>query len=457
MAEIELGVLPSESSIEDQPLARSWIAARWVRLGAVLVVLLGTMAAAGAAPAPLAAATIAARLGATVVTGLDRLFVVDPVDTTAEPRQQLAAFRLPDGAPLWRVRMPVLGPLGGSALVGHTLVLTSDWGSVAPRQTVAVDAVTGAVAWRRTASLDTVTASGDMLLWTPELPDNLPGVNETGPDYLPAGTLQAVAPGSGQARWSASLPAGTMRTYGEPANPIPAEQSAPHRPGLMVTRLPSGLTEVRDLASGAVVVRSADLTPVDPDGGGRWPLRVFDDLLLARDSQRSVGGYGLDRLDQRWTIEWEVDQDLWPMPCGDALCLFRPQGGVRMLELTTGRVRWEDPRWVSLLPVGAYLVTNGVSQSSAVAELIVLDPATGRRLGGLGSWNVIGFAGGGTRLTGVRFGPDGRTLVAELDPALRSARVLAVVSDVSGDCQSGAGLLICRRLNGEIGVWRLPA
>jgi hypothetical protein len=140
-----------------------------------------------------------------------------------------------------------------------------------------------------------------------------------------------------------------------------------------------------------------------------------------------------------------------------------------VLDRDTGAIRWSDPRWGSLLPVGPYLLGSNEARPMLAAGLSVLDPATGRVLGELGSWQVLGRSpddatrpgdgqpAGDTRLTGVRINSDGRAWVADLDPAAGTARPLAVLHDVSGDCQATDGLLVCRRLTGAIGVWHLPA
>lgn len=460
MAEIELGERLVEPAVVDRPLGRCWLTARWLRLGVVLAMLFATMTAAGTRPMPLTQVTIPARLGALVVTGVDRIFVIDPVDTTMEPRQQVSAFRLPDGAPLWRVRMPVSGPLGGHTLIGDTLVLTSDWGSVAPRRTVGVDIATGAVSWSRTGSFEAATASGDVLLWIPDADiahPGTPGWNDSpgGWGFLPPGTLQAVAPHSGAVRWSAALPGGVVRSYGGQIDEFPAGWSVAPLPQVAVTPVPSGRIETRDLATGQVV-RSAELPRLPAVGSGQWPPQVVGDLLLVPDGRQSVTAYGLDRFDRRWTMQWDVDREPWPVQCGRMLCVFRPQGGVRMLDRDSGAIRWTDPRWSNLLPVGSYLIASNEARPLLAAELAVLDPATGRVLGDLGAWQVVGRSAGTTRLTGVRTGPDGRTRVADLDPASMSARVLAVLPDISGDCRSADGLLVCRRLSGALGIWRLP-
>ncbi|MFI6759659.1 PQQ-binding-like beta-propeller repeat protein [Micromonospora sp. NPDC050417] len=469
MGQIELGDRWTEPTVEDRPLARSWLAARSVRLGVLLALLLATMGAAGTGPARISEVTIPARLGTSVVTGVDRLFLIDPVDPAAESRQQVSAYRLPGGEPLWRVRMPVPGPLGGYTLIGDTLVLTSDWGSVAPRRTVGVDTATGAISWLRTASFDAVSAHGDVLLWTPDADTTGAGVpdGEEIPDgfgmWTP-GTLEAIAPDSGAVRWSVELPAGAVHDYTATTDEAAGWFDGP-LPDRAMIGLPGGRIEVRDLDSGQVV-RSAELPAPGAGGVGSWPPGAVGDLLLRPEGARSLTAYGLERFERRWTIDWDTDRDPWPQPCGAVLCAFRPNGGVRVLDPDTGAVRWSDDRWSVLHSVGPYLIGSDEARQQPAPGLSVLDPGTGRVLGDLGAWQVLGSLTdgaapadgwtGGPRLIGFRTGQDGRALVAAVDLATVSTRPLAVLSGISGDCRYAHAVLICRRLDATIGVWRLP-
>jgi hypothetical protein len=90
---------------------------------------------------------VPARLGATIFTAGGRLFVADPVVYAAAYTPYLAAFRLPDAEPLWRVPLPLPGPVARSAVLGETLVLASDQGSVATPETVTGSPHTGWTSW----------------------------------------------------------------------------------------------------------------------------------------------------------------------------------------------------------------------------------------------------------------------------------------------------------------------
>jgi hypothetical protein len=44
---------------------------------------------------------------------------------------------------------------------------------------------------------------------------------------------------------------------------------------------------------------------------------------------------------------------------------------------------------------------------------------------------------------------------ASLDPATLAVRVLGAAERVSGDCQTTAEVLVCRRLDASVGIWQL--
>nr|MDT0656985.1 hypothetical protein [Micromonospora sp. DSM 115978] len=425
--------------------ARSW-------LGAALGTLLVMAVADAPLPGPPAESAVPARLGAVTFAAEGRLFVADPrVDATPSDRW-LAAFRLPDAAPLWRIPMPLAGPLGTALVVDRTLVLTVDWSSVVGRETVGVDVGTGRVRWWREATLEGVTAGGDLLLWTApwtaSVTDN------------PAGTLRAVEPTDARARWTLPLPAGALHSYryqrgpaGDPgeADRV-ADRSGPVRAEALVVSSRRGRVEIRDLSAGRVV-RAADLPPRGPPGDRLLP-RVAGDLLLVDDGLRTVTAYGLDRLDRRWQMTVDLGREFGPSPCGAGLCLYGRHGGVRVADPATGRTRWTDSRWDTLVRVGDGLLASRLDRSGP-ARLAVLDPATGEVRGELGAWQVVRTSAEPGRLTGVRVGADGTAWVADLDPVTVTARLRERLSGVSGGCEAGADVLICRRLDGSIGLWQV--
>ena len=59
-------------------------------------------------------------------------------------------------------------------------------------------------------------------------------------------------------------------------------------------------------------------------------------------------------------------------------------------------------------------------------------------------------------MIGVRQHPgDDVVWFASLNPATLAVRVLGSAERVSGDCQITPNLLICRRLDASVGIWKL--
>lgn len=445
MATIELGEISASPPVEPERHApRQRPPSRGLRVGVLLLLSLLTMAGAAVAPGPLPEAGVPARLGAGVFTGGDRLIVADPVNIR-ENQQWLTAYRLSDGTRLWRVPMPLRGNAGPWTVVDGTLLMGAEWGAVIPSETVALDLATGAERWRRLAWLDGVTPAGEALLWTRRLGDWTQGEERPG-------TLRAVSLATGSERWSVPLPAGTVRAYEHDTGW--SARRGDGRLRQLVTALPSGEVQVRDLDSGRVV-RAARIPGPET---GRRNIEVAAGLVLNHAGRDGVTAYALESLTPLWTLTRATNpREYGPLPCANLLCIYGETGGVRALDPRTGRVLWtEQRRWGTLLAADDRLIAvDGQASRAHPRSLMVVDPATGAVLRDLGVWNVLGPAPGGGLLA-VRPGPQERTWVARLDPETGTYRLLDRLRDVSGDCQTGSGVLHCRRMNGSIGIWRLP-
>ncbi|MEQ4303227.1 PQQ-binding-like beta-propeller repeat protein [Plantactinospora sp. B6F1] len=409
-------------------------------LAAVLAGVLGTVAAGDPVPRPWPETVLPTRLGSFVYAERDRMFVVES-DRPGRGGPELTAYRLPAAEPEWRVTLPA-DDVANLQMVGEHLLLARyprPASGRAPGLTV-LDPSTGAVAWDREASLMTVSSGGDLLLqtttgaWRP---------GENGP-----GTLEAVDPATGAARWSLPVPAGAVPLLEMSA----VDRAVPVRASTLVLVLPSGRVEVRDLGTGEVV-RAAQMPapgagPPTPTG---W-VEVAAGLLLAYD-ENAVTAYGLPELDRRWSVPNPPTKEYAAFTCGADLCSLRPQRGVHVRDAGTGRTRWSDPRWTGLWTVGDDLVASqaGADESQLFA---VLDPATGRVLADLGTLAFL--TPRGSRFVGVRYGADRRAWVLEFDPVTWRGRLLTVLSGISGDCGVTATRLHCRRLDASTGVWRLP-
>jgi outer membrane protein assembly factor BamB len=444
MAAIERGEVSAEPPVTDEPVTRpARPRSRPLRVGVLLLLLLATMAGGAPAARPLPEAGVPARLGATVFATGGRLLVADPVHI-GEDGQWLTAYRLPGGERLWRVPLPLRGNVGPWAVSDGTLLMSAEWGSVIPPETVALDLVTGTERWRRVAWLEGVTSTGDVMLWTSQPGDWAEGAERPG-------TLRAVARETGSERWSLPLAAGAIRAYQRDDGWVWGE--SPLR--LAVIALPDGEIQVRDLGTGQV--RRA-VRPPAPRSGRWYVVEVTDDLLVLNSRAVEAVVYGLADLTPRWKVTRGTSpREFGPLPCAELLCLYGETGGLRAFDPVTGSVRWSDQRWgVPLAVDGRLVAAEAKGSASRARPLTVLDPATGEVLGDLGTWEVIGRAQRGG-LVAVRPGPDGRIWVARLDVRKRTTHLLGRLAEVSGECQTAAGALFCRQMNGSIGTWRLPS
>lgn len=447
MATIELGeISASPEPVETRgAIAPVRLPSRHVSVGVLLILLLATMTAAAVPPRPLPEVVVSTRLGAVVFTAGDRLIVADPVSNRGGA-QWLSAYRLSNGERLWRVPMPLPGNVGPTTVLGGTLVMSAEWGTVIPSETVALDLATGAERWRRLAWLEGATASGEALLWTSRFGDWTRGEERPG-------TLRSVTVETGSERWSVPLPAGAVRTYQRSDDGLGWQGE--ERIRRIAVALPSGEIQVRDVGTGEVLrgMRSSALQ------SGHRSVEVVGDLLLLDDGGReTIAAYALDSLALRWRITRRTNPiEYGPLPCADLVCFYGQAGGVRALDPGTGRVRWTlGRRWGTLLPVGDRLiaVANSASDSSA-SRLAIIDRVSGAIVGTLGAWNVLGPAPDGGLLA-IRPGPEERTWLAWLDPDNGEFRLLDRLREISGDCHLGSGFLHCRRMNGSTGVWKLP-
>ncbi|MFC6017117.1 PQQ-binding-like beta-propeller repeat protein [Plantactinospora solaniradicis] len=421
---------------------------RFLRAGlpAVLVGLLVTMSAGNPFPGPWREVDVPAPLGAMVLADGDWMFVVSGVGTSTSG-QELAGYRLPEGTPRWRMTLPP-GDVGQPLLLGDTLVLASysEQSSEGRNRVTAVDATTGSISWEREASVEVFSGTGDLVVWAgPEGWQPPDGLEPDPAKHRPAGTLEVVDPASGKPRWSLPTPVGARRAYNYAAFGEVAQ---------MALILPSGRVEIRDLSTSAVT-GTGQLPPPPADRPDvYWYVDFVGDLLVVHE-ERSVTAYGLAGLDRRWSMPRDDSLEYGPTTCGAHLCTYLRDNGVRVWDDRTGQLRWSDPRWTSLSPVGDVFIATAAPESSTPYLQYAVDPATGRVLAELGSWQLVDDGSEGPRLLGIRIDSDRRAWVAEIDTTALRTRLLTVLPGVSGECGLVAETLHCRRVNGSVGLWQL--
>ncbi|MFD0823268.1 PQQ-binding-like beta-propeller repeat protein, partial [Micromonospora zhanjiangensis] len=333
-----------------------------------------------------------------------RLLVVEPPGVSAERSTTVAAYRLPDAAPLWRTTLS--RPLPGTVrLVGitHEVVLvTADPPVNSPSgeaDAVALTVGTGTETWWGPLGDAAFTAGGDLLLM----------------DGADGGLrFRSVAARTGAERWSYRLPPEAIWSVG-----VRRDRAVD-----LVVGLPSGRVERRSTDTGAVLA-AADLPrPARGESGPSWGIEVLGDLLLVSDGRGGQAAYGLDRLDRRWELDLSGNAGGgWPSDCGPVICLGSPPPiTIRAVDRRTGRPLWELADWQPYWSVGGYLIaaqeTPGAGERGSKAAV---DAGSGRVTSRLDGWDLPQPPEGDSRLLGVRYLPDGAWL-AELDPATGASR-----------------------------------
>ncbi|SCF39176.1 PQQ-binding-like beta-propeller repeat protein [Micromonospora mirobrigensis] len=425
---IELGELRHEDDDDPRPEpVRAAPPARAARV--LLALLLVLLTAAGSAPGPVRReyVTLPGPQVSTFQLADGRLFVADGPQSM-RPSSEVVAYQVPDGRRLWRMPLaPGHRVLGLTVDAGILLVASIPAGNGEPVAT-AVDVATGRVRWQR-AGYPLSGREGTVLL-------------QSG-SGAGAGTLEAVGLTSGQARWSRPLPTtGSTFEYGDPAGV-----------GRFLVIDARGRVQVYDARTGDLLVAG----PIAPARAGFYDrVETIDGLLLVQDGSGTLYAYGLDRLDPRWRLRLPVaSRDGWGyQDCGALICMIFGESGVQVIDPATGRIRWTAERADGFFPVGDRLLVGLLAQGQE-AELTVLDPANGRLLADLGRWRVAVTDPTREQLFGLHRLKDSRELVAELDVAAGQARVLDVLPGYWDDCATRDRVLVCRRLDGTLGVWQL--
>lgn len=450
IAVIDLGEVPTGRVVEDDPPVRP--RRRWPAAALVLAAALSTIVAADPMPGPLPAAVVDVPGDVRVLVDGDRLFVIQPfaLSQGRSDGRYVAAFHLMDLEQLWRVDLPLGDDLYGITTADNALVLTGEPQLTRPdgqgaaalgdnvQETVGLDVATGALLWRHKGFVEGLTVGGRLILSTEFWrPGAVPA--GSGPDG--AGRALRALSGSGGVVWSYVPPPGALRSY----------QYAGDAVQLLVVVLADGRVELRDTDTGQLLT-SRQVGPLPRDEAAGRYVEVVGDLLLVRVGSE-VLAYGLDRLDLRWRLPFQTGRDGWFTACGDAICVVHEVGGLKVLDPSTGRVRWSDPRWTWGFAFRDWLMVTDADPRHDLMTVAVVDPYSGQVRRDLGHWNAFDVADGS--IVALRFDRT-RVLVARIDPA-RGAQVIGALSDVvAASCRVRLSSLWCRRTDNTLGVWRLP-
>ncbi|MEH0842044.1 PQQ-binding-like beta-propeller repeat protein [Micromonospora sp. CPCC 205711] len=429
MTIIELGEVRDDAEPEP-PRRPSGTVGRPGRIALVLVLAL--VAVGGAAPPQRREPfTVPARSGSAAYLTGDRLLVTEPADAATGRAGQLSAYAVPAAgagplSPLWRVPVPAAGGYGGLRIWNGLVFLVSGAQRDGPFRTFAFDLATGRPRWEQPGA---GFEAGDGLLIINDLAGESRGV-------------RLLDPATGRPRWTLPVVPGAT-SYRFRSDGVDR----------IVLTPATGPAEVRDARTGLLLRRA-------PINSGDLPVvqqaQVVDDLLLVvRDYASRVTAYGLDGLERRWELRLGLISGF--ADCGTVICAYGQTGGVWGLDPATGTVRWRAPGWRTVTGERAGRLLASLPAFGAQEAYAFLDAATGRPIREVGSWNLAAWYPPDGRLVGLRPTPDGRLVVAELDLDTARARVLDVLPGVSGECQAGGDLLLCRREDDSYGLWRLTA
>ncbi|MEW2474279.1 PQQ-binding-like beta-propeller repeat protein [Micromonospora gifhornensis] len=393
----------------------------------VLLVLTGA-----APPAPRLQAILPSSLSAQVfLTGGGQIVAVKPVTGVADGSQELLAYRQPEratGAPqqltaLWRTPVGSAQPMVVERVDDSALVFSLT-GTDAGMQTMLLDSRTGQLRWRQNG-VAVFVASHLILLQTYERQD--------------LDRVAAVDVASGRELWSVSSKAFWPSYHQDPAEI-----------DVVVVTTVDGDVEVLDARSGT---RRGRLPADADDPGDQRYASVIGDLVVVR-SPGAVAAYQLDGLARRWRTDVQSVERIYR--CGALICAPSAGSGVHLLDPATGALRWTVSEGFDVLHAGdrRALVVDHRQRPPTVATI---EAGTGRPPTADDSWDwdlVQGF-GVASHPLGTRSIPDVGAVLARLDPADGQPRRIDLLPGAVGNCRHRDGLIVCRRRDGNFGLWQL--
>lgn len=438
---IDLGELPPGEQVpgERVPPPPPPGRLRGMLVAVVAVLLTLTSSSAGQRPALPAFTVIPASPGDVTFREGNDYFVVAatfPAFNGQVENKIINWYALPSARLRSRTSVAVTGAIRQVTAVQGLVVASYEVDGSGRFATVGVTAGTGSTRWRHYGRLAGSSAAGRVVLTTAT-----PGSDAAtpGPD---AATWYGVDAGTGDISW---------RYERGPAGAVGLSAPADGTSGPLITVTAQGVVAVRDVDTGTVTATAP--APADVPGSRR-DLAVVDGLVLVGGSA-GMTAYALPDLRARWRSEANLS-DSRVQRCGAVICLLDRLGGIRALDPTTGRQRWAAAGWTSAAAVGAYLLVGGPEPATGPA--VVLDGRNGRRLGDVAAWRPLGASRPDDTIPVVRESVgDRRTWYGVLDPRTRAVRVLGAAQLTSGDCQSTADVLVCRRSDASAGVWQLGA
>lgn len=423
------------SVVEERPVRSRRRPGHRAPLAALLLVVVLLLAGGSAATAspftPLA--TIAFPDISAITLGGGGLFVAGGTATAPT----VARYQPETGALTWTTAVPQRADVMGYLDAAGVLTVWS-YGQDTPNQVAVLDGATGALLW---------SLSGDVF--------GLPGPNArtaltVAADPNSPSQARYIDLRTGQAIWSRPVPALAQVVTTDVRAPADAA-------GFVVVAAPDGTVTLLARDTGAVVggLKIDPLVPIgaDPNSPDIAVLTLIGGrLLVARRMgapDAEVASYDLPALTLRWRRGGSLPG--YPWPCGANLCLSGVAGDMTAVDPDTGATRWTAKGWQTAgdLAGGRMLaLANG-----STAHAGILDSATGRLLGDLGTWTIL--ADPVYRLATRPAYGTASTWIGVLDPDRATVRPLGMLDRVrTGGCVSRGDVLACQTLDHSVRVWR---
>ncbi|WP_221323827.1 hypothetical protein [Actinoplanes sp. L3-i22] len=424
---IELG------EVRDAPEVREPVTSRHFRIPLLgLVLLLAALpggAATRARPAP--PVTVPAAIGDRVQSRADRLYVIGAGVPVGSPvtTQTVRAYTLPAVHPLFEQSVRVSGEIVDvQAAAGDDLLLVQVRGYTdAGQTTIAVRPGVAEPLWTLPGALAGVLPGGTAVFGS-----RVVGAadTDTGLDW------RGVDLATGAIRW-------TIRQQPGEQAALDTDRGAPR----WLYLLREERLTAYDTRDGRPVAEVA-LPGMRPRSAVLWPLTGR--LLVSSDATGSTifdTGSGLRaaaHVGNSLTGYTAADD------CQELICAYNHEGSLAGLDPRTLAERWSVVGEAYTTWLDGYLLTF---DPFAVRPVIRRsDPVTGQETGRVTGWQ---FAPGPGSEVYLRRGVGKREWFGRLEPARMWVRPLIAVENVTDECQVTGEVLICRKIDGSVGVWRL--
>ncbi|MFD6756852.1 MULTISPECIES: outer membrane protein assembly factor BamB family protein [Micromonospora] len=391
---------------------------------AVLLVLTGA-----APPAVRMQAVLPSSLAAEVFLTGEQIVAVVPLREAGGDDQEVLVYRRPERAgghtqqltPLWRL------PIGPSRVtvaeaVGDDGLVLSLYGTDSDRsETMLLNSRTGQPRWRQ-PGIATIDASDRVLLHTFD-----------GQDLVAVSSAELT---TGRVLWS--MPSR--------AKFVSYHQRAARVDALVVSTV-AGDIEVLDPRTGTLRRR----LPAVGDADRYQYAVVMGDLVLVVNPTR-VAAYHVDELDRRWQAL--LASIVWVHPCGDLVCVRAGDGeSVYILDPATGEIRWRVVENVNVLVASDARAL--VIDHRGSGQTVTTVHAGTRGADDAERWELVDGFGDDPELLGTRSIRDVGVVLARIDPTRTQPRRIDLLPGATGNCGYREDLIVCRRQDGDFGVWEL--